>query len=236
MLLYASILRQHKQRGWIYLEKGHNETNSAISSYTEFISHGWPQLRVHQHCKWSLLGLLVFLSKALQKLLFLLSHTLFTASPCFTHLLPASFSLVTRRKQQQQHCSILELVTDSRLITHKRSVSCMACLPSHGHIVTTGRLWNIQDSAHTKSFRQGDMFTLQHCGKGIYLKSSCGRHSAPTGHNLTRGHSLVTQTGPLCQCVGFHPNHVIFKVVPSLDWHEYCIEAKMELLCVDEHI
>ena len=61
----------------------------------------------------------------------------------------------------------------------------MAYLPSQGHIVTMGKLWNIQDSVHAKSPGQGDMFTLQHCGKGIYLMSSYRRCSAPIAHKQT---------------------------------------------------
>ncbi|KAK2153014.1 hypothetical protein LSH36_311g03081 [Paralvinella palmiformis] len=83
------------------------------------------------------------------------------------------------------------------------NVSCMAYLPSQCHIVTMRRLWNIQDSVHTKSLRQGDMFTLQHRGKGIYLMSSYRRCSAPIGHKQTL---KVTERSPnLCplyQCVG----------------------------------
>ena len=47
----------------------------------------------------------------------------------------------------------------------------MVFLPDYGHIVTTGRLWNIRGTALTRFIEPGDRVILQHCGKGMHLQS-----------------------------------------------------------------
>ena len=39
--------------------------------------------------------------------------------------------------------------------TKQKIVPCMVYLPSHGHIVTQGRLWNMQGPVHTSLWRPG---------------------------------------------------------------------------------
>ena len=57
----------------------------------------------------------------------------------------------------------------------------MVSLPSPGQLVTMGSWWNIQGLASRTQAGLGPV-DLQCCGKGIYLQSPLGGHSAPICH------------------------------------------------------
>ena len=80
----------------------------------------------------------------------------------------------------------------------------MVFLPDNCHIVTTRRLWNIRGTALTR-LKPGDRVTLQHCGRGIHLKSPVTETFS--SHRPHKTEPSSTQRGENgCQCWRFAVN------------------------------